>query len=168
MGQLTAGKIIGALKGLFSGLDVADQTLINSTLLFDQIEAHVSDGGTAATAQTETFVYQNTTPVNQAVQGVTVTFPIAVTGNDTNNAVVTVTKRDATGLNPLVVATLTTNVASGGGVAFLPKAVPLTPANIIVPPLSTLTVLVSKTAAGVAISAATSQARVQIQLLPSD
>lgn len=168
MAQLTASKIIGAIKGLFSSLDATDTSLLTNMLLFDQLEAHVTDGGTAGTAQTETFVYQNTTGTNQQVTGITACSPVAITGDNTNNATFTVTKRDNAGINNVVVGTITTNVAAGNWTAFLPKALALTAANVVVPNGSVLTVLVSKAGTGVAIGAATSQSRVQIQLIPVD
>lgn len=166
MGQLNANGIFGAIRGLFSALDTTDEALLRSILMFDQYTATVTDGGTAATAATETALWTNNTGTNQLVTGVTIATPIAVTGDNTNNATVTVTRRDSAGINPLVVATLTTNVATGNFTAFLPKALTLTVANVVVPPGGILTVLVSKGGTGVAIGAATSQSRVQVQLQP--
>lgn len=169
MGQLISSKILGAVKGLFSALDATDVALLANVLVFDQVEAHVTDGGTAATAQTETFLYKNTTGTNQLVTSAVACTPIAVTGSDTTNATFTVTKRSSVGGTAVVVATYTTSATPANSMtAFLPVAMPLTAANAIVAPNEILTVLVSKLSTGVAIAAATSQARIQVQLTPTD
>lgn len=169
MGQLVATKFFGALRGLFSALDVSDENLIKNTLIRPKASGHVTDGGTAGTAQTETWVWQNTTGNNMRVVQATVTAPIAVTADPANNATFTVTKRDAAGINPAVVATnVTTAGGTGSLVAFLPVALPLTVANVIVPAGGQLTVLMSKAGTGVAVAAATSQARIEILLEPAD
>lgn len=169
MGQLVSTKIFGAIRGLFSALDVSDETLLKDSVTRRQFNAHVTDGGTAATAQTETPMWRNSTATNQRVVSATITAPIAVTGSDTNNATFTVTRRDAGGINPAVVATLTTTATVPNSlVAFLPAQLVLTVANVIVGPGQTLTVLMSKAGTGVAVAAATSQARIDVQLEPSD
>lgn len=168
MGQLVSTKIFGAIRGLFSALDVSDETLLKDTVTRRTLQAHVTDGGTAGTAQTETPLWKNTTATNQRVAGAIVTTPVAVTASDTTNATFTVTRRDAAGINAVVVATVTTNVAGGNYTAFLPVALALTAANVIVGPGQVLTVLVSKLSTGVAIAAATSQARIEVLLEPSD
>ena len=168
MGQLITSKIIGAVKGLFSSLDAADTALLTNVLIFDQVQAIATDGGVAATAQTETWVYQNLSGTNQLVTSISAGAPVAITGDNTNNAVITITKRDSAGITPVVVGTLTTSVATGNWTAFLPKLLTLTAANVIVPPNGQLTVLVSKGGTGVAIASATAQMRLQIQLTPVD
>lgn len=169
MGQLSASKILGAVTGLFSSLDATDTALLKNTLIRDKAECHVTDGGTAGTAQTETFLWKNTTGTNQLVVGATVATPVNVTGSDTTNATFTVSKRDAAGANAVVVATYTTTAAPANSLtAFLPVALPLTVANVIVAPNQVLTVLVSKLSTGVAIAAATSQARIEVLLEPTD
>lgn len=169
MGQLVSTKIFGAIRGLFSALDVTDENLLKNQLLRPKALAHVTDGGTAGTAQTETWVWQNTTGTNMRVVQATVAAPIAVTADPTNNATFTVTRRDAAGINAAVVATaVTTAGGTGSLVAFLPVSLPLTVANVIVPVNGQLTVLMSKGGTGVAVGAATSQARIEILLEPAD
>lgn len=168
MGQLIASKIFGGIRGLFSALDTTDETLLKDCIIREKVEAHITDGGTAGTAQTETFAWKNTTGTNQRVTGASICTPVAVTADAANKATVTVTKRDAAGINPAVVATLTTDLAQGNLVAFLPAALTPTVANVIVPPNGVLTVLMSKAGTGVAMAAATAQARVEIGLEPVD
>jgi len=88
--------------------------------------------GTAGFANTEIFVYSKAaadgaatttaeTDLNVPAPRVCILRAVRLTpqgssvvADPTNNAVITITKRDATGLNPLTVATLTTNVAGIG------------------------------------------------------
>lgn len=169
MGQLVSTKIFGAVRGLFSALDVADENLLRNQLLRPKAQAQVTDGGVAATAQTETWTWQNTTGTNVRVVQATIAAPVAVLADPANNATFTVTRRDAAGINAAIVATGTTTAGGVGSlVAFLPVALPLTVANVIVPINGQLTVLVSKGGTGVAVAAATSQARIEILLEPAD
>ncbi len=169
MGQLISSKIFGAVRGLFSALDVTDENLLKSLVLRPKVACNVTDGGVAGTAQTETWVWQNTTGTNMRLVSATFTAPIAVATDPANNATVTITKRDAAGINPLVAATQVTTAAGFGAlVAFLPAPIPVTVANVIVPINGSLTVLVSKAGTGVALAAATSQARVELLLTPED
>lgn len=170
MAQLSANKIFGGIRGLFSALDTTDEALLKNLITRDKVECHVTDGGTAGTAQTETFAYKNTSGTNQLVTGASFCAPVAITANDTTYATITVTKRDSAGGTAAVVATRTTQITGGSGniTAFLPIALTLTVANVVVAPNEVLTVLVSKASTGVAIAAATSQARVEIILEPID
>lgn len=169
MGQLVATKFFGALRGLFSALDVTDETLLKDTVTRRILQGHVTDGGTAGTAQTETPLWKNTTGTNQRVVSATVTAPIAVTGSDTTNATFTVTKRDSAGGTAVVVATYTTTATPANSmVAFADKPLVITVANVIVAPNEHLTVLMSKLSTGVAVGAATSQARIEVLIEPSD
>ena len=164
MGQLNAQGIFGAIRGLFSALDVADEALLRGVILPNQYNTTVTDGGTAATTAAEATFWQNTTTANQIITGFTLAAPVAIVGDNTNNAVLTLTRRDAAGINPLVVGTVTTNVATGNFVAFLPKAATLTVANVVLAPGASLTLTLAKGGTGVAIAAATAAARVQLQL----
>ncbi len=169
MGQLSANKIIGGIKGLFSSLDEVDAALLKNLLFREKVEGHVTDGGTAATAQTETFLYKNTTGSNVLVVGASVCTPIAVTADPTNNATFTITKRSISGGSAVVVATgVTTAGGTGSLVAFLPVALTLTVANLVLAPNEVLTILMSKGGSGVATSAATSQTRLEVLLEPTD
>lgn len=164
MGQLTAQRIFNGIKGILSALDATDEALIKSALWRDKAEAHVTDGGTAGTAQTETFVWRNDTGADVLVVGAKICTPVGVTANDTNNATVTLSKRSSSGGSQATVGALTTNTAQGSITAFLPVALTLTAANVVVASGEVLTIAVSKAGTGVAIAAATSQARVEIIL----
>ncbi len=168
MGQLNGAKINAATVGLYSCLDSADQDLVKNIVTRDKCELNVTDGGTAATAQTETFIYQNSTTGNVRVVSASVTTPIGVTADNTNNAVFNVFRRTSAGASQAQVAQLTTNAAQGNLVAFAPASMTLTPANIILAPGAVLTASVAKGGTGVAIGAATSQSRIEVLLEPSD
>lgn len=167
MAQLNANGIFGALRGLFSALDATDEALLKNTIYRDKVEAHVTDGGTAGTAQTETFIYKNTSGTNQLVVSASFCTPIAVTADASNNATITVTKRSSSGGTAAIVATNVTTAGGTGSItAFLPVPLTLTVANVVLAANEVLTVLVSKGGTGVAIGAATSQARVEVVLEP--
>ena len=158
MAQLTASGIMGAIYGLFSGLDATDETLLKNLLYRRTVKGTVTDGGTAGTAQTETPLWKNTTGASVRVVGITVTAPIAVTGHATTNAVFTVTKRDSAGGTAAVVGTYTTTLAAPANslTAFLPATITLTAANVVVASNEVLTILMSKGSTGVAVGAAVS------------
>jgi hypothetical protein len=166
MGQLNGTGILKGLFGLFSVLDDTDRTLVKDTLYRQTVHVHVTDGGTAGTAQTATPFFTNRTDANLRVVSATVKTPVAVTGGDTNNATFTIAKVDADGTNAATVASRTTNVAGGNYTAFKPVALTLTAANVVIPPGWSLHAAVSKASSGVAIAAATSQAYVEIVLEP--
>lgn len=77
----------------------------------------------------------------------------AVTGDNANNAVITIRRRDATGGNAVTVATMTTNVANGNFVAFSPKAF-ASLANTTLTAGQQLTLQVAKGGTGVQLPAA--------------
>jgi hypothetical protein len=168
MAQLTATRIFGGLRGLFSALDSTDDALLKNLMTRHKVVAQITDGGTAGTAQTETPVWENTTGNNMRVVTAKLIAPVTGAASATDTVTVTVTKRDAAGGSAAVVATYTSNVAGTGFTAFVPEALTNTVANVIVPTGYTLTVLASKANSGVAIAAATSQAVVEIVLEPSD
>lgn len=174
MGQLIASRIKDAVKGLFSGLDATDVALLLDLELRPKVRAHVTDGGTAGTAQTETHVWRNDTATNYLVKGAKVALPVALTAGDTNYASVLLARRDNAGLNSVSVASINTAITvapfSGNITAFLPVALTLsgTSANLVVGPGQVLTIAVTKTGTGLAIAAATSQAIVEVILEPID
>lgn len=85
----------------------------------------------------------------------------ALTANDTNNALITISKRDGAGGAAVVVATILTDVASGSWVAFTPKDMVLSVVagalNILETDVLTLTV--AKNGSGVALPAGTIEIR---------
>lgn len=169
MGQLTGPKVVAAIRGLLSSLDSTDDDLVKNLLVREKVEAHVTDGGTASTAQTETFMWRNDTGVDMYVVSARFCTPVAVTANDTNYATLTLAKRDSAGANSATVGSMTTQITGGSGnvTAFLPVALSLTAANRVVPSGSVLTIAVAKASAGVALAAATSQVRVVVIVEPA-
>lgn len=169
MGQLTGSKVVAAVRGLLSALDSTDDDLVKNLLLREKIEAHVTDGGTAGTAQTETFIWRNDTGVDMYVYSARFCTPVAVTANDTTYATFTLAKRDSAGANSATVGSMTTQITGGSGnvTAFLPVSLTLTAANRVVPAGSVLTIAVAKASTGVAIAAATSQVRIEVVLEPA-
>lgn len=124
--------------------------------LFRRTYALPIANGTAATAVTESAIDRVHGP--GLVRTITLMAPILVTGDNTNNAVVTVAKRTAGGA-AVVIAAFTTNVAGGNIAAFVPFEVPstaFTPANTQLLANDVLTVAIAKGGSGVALSAATS------------
>lgn len=167
MAQLTASGIKKALTKFFSALDSTDDDLVSTTTKFRWKErVYVSDLATAGTAQTATAFWSNELGCNVRVVAAKLITPIAVTANASNNLTATLTKVDSAGINPATVAAYTSDVAGGSTVAFVPKALTLTVANVIVPNGSGLHIAVSKGGTGVAFTAATSQAYVEVTLEP--
>lgn len=166
MAQLTATKIMGAIYGLFSGLDATDETMLKNVLYRRKARVYLSDLATAGTAQTETGFFINDTGVSLRVVSAKLIVPIAVTAADATKITFTVTKRDAAGINNAVVATCATDLAGGNLVAFLPKVLTNTVANVVLLNGWTLTALAAKTGAGTAFTAATSQAYIEVLLEP--
>jgi hypothetical protein len=167
MGQLDGTRIKNAILGLFSKLDSTDEEILNQNVHRRKVGVHVTDGGTAGTAQTATAFWTNDTGVTQRVIATKCITPVTAAANDTNFATVTLDKVDSAGSNAATIATSPTTIAGGAQTAFVPKTLTPTVANVLVPAGWTLRIAVSKTASGVAIAAATSQAYVEVTLEPS-
>lgn len=77
----------------------------------------------------------------------------ALTAHDTNNATITIRKKDSAGGSSTSVATITTTVASGSWVAFAPKAMVLTAtaADLRIAAGSSISVQITKNGAGVVV-----------------
>lgn len=71
----------------------------------------------------------------------------------TNNATITISKRDAAAANKLTVATYTSNVAGGAVTTGVAKELVLTGANVVVDALSSFTFEISKGGSGVVVPA---------------
>lgn len=166
MGQLNGSKIYKAIKGLFSALDSTDESLLKAIHYQHKVRVYVSDLATAGTAQTATPFYTNDTGGNMRVISCKLIVPIAVTANATTNMTATVAKVDAAGSNSATIASYTSDVAGGSLTAFVPKALTLTAANVVVANGWTLNAAVSKGSTGVAFTAATSQAYIEVILEP--
>lgn len=160
MAQLTGDIITKAVRKFLSALDTTDDALVSNVLLRQKAEAYVTDGGTAATAQTETPIWFNHTGSNVNVVAIKVMVPIGITLNASNFATFNVTKRDAAGGTAVVVGTLATSATTL--TAFLGTVIPITAGTGIVVAGGSLTVGVAKSGTGVAIAAATSQVYIEI------
>jgi hypothetical protein len=91
---------------------VATALLVTQNAVFG--ERHIPQDAMASTASTETIM---TSPIVApgVVTGITITPNAALTADPTNNAVLTITKRDSLGVqSPVVVETATTTTAAGG------------------------------------------------------
>lgn len=167
MAQLTASGIKKALTKFFSALDSTDDDLVSTTTKFRWKErVYITDGGTAGTAQTATAFWANELGCNVRVVAAKLITPVAVTANASTNVTVTLDKVDAAGSNAATIAAYTSDVAGGSTVAFVPKALTNTVANVIVANGWILRIAASKASTGVAIAAATSQAYVEVTLEP--
>lgn len=165
MGQLTPYRIINAIKGLFSGLDTTDESLLKyCTGTRFKVRVYISDLATAGTAQTATSFFTNDYGCSLRFISAKLFVPIAVTADATNKMTCTLAKVDAAGINSATVAAYTSDVAGGSLVAHLPKALTQTDANITILSGWALTIAVSKAASGVAFTAATSQGYVEVTL----
>lgn len=167
MSQLTGSSIFKAIVGLFSALDSTDQTTLKKQLWRKTARCSVTDGGTAGTAQTETFVWQNNTGGDVVVTACNVVTPVAVTAHGTTYATFLLYKRTSAGASQATIGSFATDtVTTDDMTAFAPKALTLTAANVIVPDGYVLTCAVTKASTGVAIASATAQAVIEVTYEP--
>ncbi len=148
-----------SLGGLVFGLDEGNNPVCWSNPIAWLLarSAHQSDAtlagsyaiadGSASAATAERAIERN--PVHGVVTAIEF-IGAAVTANDTNNATITVSKRDGEGGAAVSLGTLTTNVAGGSVVAFTPKALTLsaTAADLNLLETDVLTVTVAKAGSG--------------------
>lgn len=135
-------------------------TAING--LFTRTYSESAANSVAATAVTESILED----VRRAgiVKTVTVTAPIAVTGDPTNNAVITVSKRTIAAGAAGSAVTIATFTTTANLVAFVPFVVPLTAANVLVGAADVLTYSIAKGGTGVALTAATSFVKISVDV----
>lgn len=124
-----------------------------------------ADDGTAATTTAETytgiFLPQTqgvSTTAGQRLYRLNAIYYVAttggITGDNTNNAVITVSVRDANGANPVVLGTLTTNVATGNIVQGAGKTFTMATTNPApLPAGATFTYAITKGGTGVVVRA---------------
>jgi hypothetical protein len=175
MGQLNGNRIFSAFVALFSPSrttgfnDTTDQDLVANTYGRIRTEVYLTDGGTAATGQTATPFWTNDTGGNVLLSDAKIMTPVAVTANASNNVTFLLEKVDAAGINPVTLATYTSDVAGGSTVAHVPKAL----TNSVVAGALTiasgfsLRITATKGGTGVAIATATSQAYLTVKLEPT-
>lgn len=172
MSQLTNYGIIKALTSLFSALDTVDLNLVKRFLGIQWKTRHtLTDAATAGTAIPATPVYLNDEPVDArgigdtvSVLGATLTLPVALTADNSNNATFTLDRVDATGANPATIGTFTNNVAGGAVTAFVKVPLVLTTTNASIPNGWSLRIAVTKGGTGQAITGAQSRAQLEVTL----
>lgn len=115
---------------------------------FTLFQKQAADGA-AATATTETPCFK--ARVDLDIIEISVMPGAALVGDNANNAVLLVQRRNADGTSPVTVATMTTNVASGNWVAWVSKLLTLTAANVRLAAGQTLTFGITKGGTGVVV-----------------
>lgn len=165
--------LLDQLKDKFSGLmasaDESEKTRNHYAAVRRKVRAPVTDGGTAATAVTETPIHSCGSVCGAKVRGASVIFPVAVTASGSVHADFTVSKRTAGG-SKKTLATITTNTSDptlgSNAAAFVEYAMALTSttADLILAAGDTIQVEVSKASTGTAIASATAQATVIVDL----
>lgn len=139
-----------ALVGLLASMGLTDAIAAVAQQNSDFFSfTKASDDGMAstATAETRTNIYLPRACILKSVAYVATTG--GITADATNNAVVTLSKRDKTGANLTTVATLTTNLALGNVVQDAAVQMTLTAANVAITLGSTLTYSIAKGGSGV-------------------
>lgn len=135
--------------------DRAEQVIRRHTIVPFQKAAD----GAAATATAETHVWSAPAHALDGVWLKAVKYlpSAALTADNTNNATLTLSKRDTAGGTQVTAAAETTNVASGSWVAFTPKAITLsaTVANQKLAAGEQLTLTIAKGGTGVIVPAGT-------------
>lgn len=112
-----------------------------------------ADDATAATTTAETYTGKML-PVKGRLKSVRYYATTGgITADATNNATVTVSKRDSAAGNKLTVATMITNVALGNITQGVLKSATLTDANVIVDANSSFTFEIAKAGTGVVVRA---------------
>jgi hypothetical protein len=115
--------------------------------------AKAADDAMASTATAETYTGV-LVPVKSRIKAINyIATTGGVTADATNNAVITVSYRDSTGGNAVVLGTFTSNVAGGNVTQGAPKAFTLTAANVIVAANGSLTYTITKGGSGVVVRA---------------
>jgi hypothetical protein len=150
-----------SVQGAFPVVDSADKDRVK-TFFRKVLHTEVTDGGTAGTAAAEKVVWRNNTGFTVKLVSCHLATPVAVTADNTNNKVFTLSQRTSAGGSQLTMGTLTTNVAQGSLVAFSPVALTLTAANQIIPAGGVITHAMTVGGTGVAIGAATAPAALDI------
>lgn len=146
------------LKGVVYGLYSPDSSTGKAVLDDVVVAKSVTVGAKAAdamasTATSETAIWTNNTGRSIRVLAVSYSTTAALTADNTNNAVITISSYTAAGGGKATVAVETTNVASGNWVAFTQKAITVTVANAVVENGGTLSLTIAKGGSGVVVPA---------------
>jgi hypothetical protein len=167
MAQLTNNRVLNALLAFFSSLDSTDQATVKKAMWRKKWVIDCHDSATAGTAFTASPLYYNDTGADVKVVSARCTAPVAVTGHASNYATFSVAKLDTAGANSATVATYATDAATTKDmVANVAKDMTLTAANVIVPAGYYLVGAIAKASSGVAVTAATSRARIEVEIEP--
>jgi hypothetical protein len=162
---VTGEAIKGVAQGVFSSAATDAQKARADHVFNGRYAAeNYSDAATAGTAVTET-VHCQITETSAYVKKIRFTAPIAVTANGSNFATITVSKRTAAGA-AVTLGTFSTSATSM--VAFVPADLTLTAANLKLAAGDVITVAISKTGTGVALTAATSNVNVTVYFAEDD
>lgn len=115
-----------------------------------------ADDGSASTTTAETYTgkripYQSLLKSLNYIE----TSSTGVTASDTLFVTVTISVRDKTAANPLVIATLVTKITGGSGnlAQGVPYSMPLTVANVVIAAGSTVTYAIAKASTGTVFTA---------------
>ncbi len=122
----------------------------SSQLLSDSWDKEAADGA-AATATAEHAFYRASCAMT--VKAVRYVPDAALTADNTNDATITVQRRNSDGTGAVTVAAITTNIASGNWVQWVAKALTLTAANAALAAGQILTVSIAKGGTGVVVPA---------------
>lgn len=148
--QLVKRALVGLLAsmGLTDAIAAAAQAR-SDFFTFDK----AADDGTAATATTETYtgIYLPRACLLKAATYLATTG--GITADATNNATITLSKRDSAAANKTTVASATTNVAFGNVTQGAGKALTLSAANVAISAGSTVTFEIAKGGTGVVVRA---------------
>lgn len=167
MGQLTAEFLKNQLTSLLSSLDATDVLFAKKLLLRHRVRARMFDAATAGTAMTTTTVFTNDFGCTMRLIEARVITPVAVAADNTDYVTFTVSKADADGGSAATMASGDTRAASLNGLAAGDsEALALTVANLDVADGYHVRVAVAKAASGKAITAATSDAYVELTFEP--
>lgn len=147
------------IKTLGTG-DTTGETLIREHTVRRAHRVTISDAATAGTAVAEQSIFRNYLSTGIRVLSCTLTSGIAITGDNTNNAVITL----RASLGGTTLGTTTTNVAEGNFVVGTPHTMSVTPA--VTASGACVTIQVAKGGTGVALTSATGPFIVEIVYEP--
>jgi hypothetical protein len=165
MSQLTATRIFNAMKGLLSGLDSTDESLLKRCLGIQWTEkVAVTDAGTSATAVGKTPFWNNDLGCNVQVVAAKFLGCTTVPGQATHYATTTLNKYESTGTTATAVGSWASDAAGGTASVRVPKALTLTASAVIVAAGESLVVDVAKAGSGVQIGTSTAPSYLYVVL----
>jgi hypothetical protein len=160
---LSTNQILGLIDGI---APVGAESEMETRAYKTYVKA-LTDGGTAGTdALISPVVALSSTEFPNGAKVIEIRFTpsVAVTGDNTNNKVVTATSLTSAGASSVTIGALTTSVATGNFVANQSKALTLTAANTIVPVGGSVLITMTHGGTGVAIASATGAGLISVTL----